>query len=127
MKCEKLLQLFFFVADHFLFPLQGAHLNLKVNSLIGWKECYRGKYNAPFNITILTNTCKGKRLLVACRSTNDKNTLIVGGVGKRENIFRPCTSYSHCTTEMENGTGFYYVQDQAWGFEGRPQVRIYVE
>jgi hypothetical protein len=105
----------------------GAHLGLNVKSLIGWKECYRSKYTTPFNATILTRTCKGKRLLVACRSTTDKNTLVVGGVGKREDIFRPCAPNSHCTTTMNNGTGFYYVQDYAWGFEGRPKVRAYIE
>jgi hypothetical protein len=109
-----------------LSPLVGTHLDLKVDSLIGWKECYRGEYNTPFDATILTNTCKGKRLLVACRSDSDKKTLIVAGVGKREDIFRTCTPNSYCTPETKNGTGFYYVQDHAWGFQGRSQVRVYI-
>jgi hypothetical protein len=116
---------FIFVADRFLSPLVGTHLNLKVDSLIGWKPCYRGEYNTPFNATILTNTCKGKRLLVACRSVNDKKTLIVAGVGKREDIFHSCTPNSYCTVEIKNGTGFYYVRDRAWGFQGRPQVGLF--
>jgi hypothetical protein len=97
---------------------------LKVNSLIGWKECYRGKYNTPFDTTVLTNRCKGKRLLVACRSIADKKTLTVAGVGERENLFCKCTSNTYCSTTMKNNTGFYYVQNQAWGFQGRPKVRI---
>jgi hypothetical protein len=109
-----------------LSPLIGTHINLKVNSLIGWKICYRGRYNTPFNATILTKTCNGKRILVACRSVNDSKTLIVAGVGKREDIFRTCPPNSYCTSEIKNGTGFYYVQDHAWGFQGRPQVRIYM-
>jgi hypothetical protein len=71
------------------------------------------------------NTCKGNRLLVACSSVSDKNTLIVAGVGKREDIFDPCTPNTHCVTQMKNGTGFYYAKDQAWGFEGRPKVSSY--
>ncbi|CAF4146469.1 unnamed protein product [Rotaria sordida] len=79
--------------ERFLSPIVGAHLNLKTNSLIGWKECYRSKYNTPFNATVLTNTCKGKQLLIGCRSVNDKETLTVAGVGERENIFNPCPDW----------------------------------
>jgi hypothetical protein len=100
---------------------------LTVNSLIRWKECCRGKYNTPFDASILINTCKGKRLLVACRSTAEENTLTVAGVGKREDIFYTCRPNSHCVTVLKNGTGFYYVQDHAWGFGGRPKVRIQID
>ncbi len=105
-------------------PRDGIHLNLKRSSLIGWKQCYRGKYNADFDATILTDTCKGERLLVACSNASDKENLIVAGIGKREDIFRSCSPNSYCTTEMKNGTGFYYVQNQVWGFQGRPKVRV---
>jgi hypothetical protein len=117
--------IFVFVANLFLSPLVGTHLDLKVDSLIGWKACYRGKYNTPFDGTVLTNICKGKRLLVACRSVNDKKTLIVAGVGKREDIFHSCEPNRYCATEIKNGTGFYYVEDHAWGFQGRPEVKLF--
>jgi hypothetical protein len=74
-------------------------------------------------MTILNSACKGKRLLVACRSIADEKTLTVAGVGEREDLFPSCTLYSSCSIIMKNNTGFYYVQNQAWGFEGRPQVR----
>ncbi len=48
----------------------------------------------------------------------------MAGVGERENLFRTCTPNSYCSTTMKNNTGFYYVQNQAWGFQGRPKVRI---
>ena len=102
----------------------GTHLDLQVDTLIGWKQCYRGVYNAPFDINVLTNRCKGKRLLVACRTIADRKTLSVAGVGKREDLFRICTPNSYCTTVLNNNTGFYYAENQAWGFEGRPQVVI---
>ncbi|CAF1290444.1 unnamed protein product [Adineta ricciae] len=104
--------------DYFLYPSKGAHLNLAVKSLIGWKQCFRGKYNKPFDSKVLTGPCKGRRLLVACRSTNDTRTLILAGVGKREDIFFPCSPNSYCSIQKKNGTGFYYAQDHAWGFEG---------
>ncbi|CAF1167915.1 unnamed protein product [Rotaria sordida] len=107
--------------ERFLSPIVGAHLNLKTNSLIGWKECYRSKYNTPFNATVLTNTCKGKRLLIGCRSVNDKETLTVAGVGERENIFNPCSVNGQCTIDKKNNIGFYYVADYVWGFEARPK------
>lgn len=102
----------------------GTHLDLQVESLIGWKQCYRGVYNVPFDINVLTNRCKGKRILVACRPVADRKILTVAGVGKREDLFRVCTPNSYCSTVMKNNTGFYYVQNQAWGFEGRPKVGI---
>lgn len=116
-----------FIADRFLSPRIGTYVNLNATSLIGWKMCYRGRYNIPFDVKILNNTCKGKRLLVACRTVNDKSTLIVAGVGKREDIFYRCQPNSHCTPKVNNGTGFYYVENQAWGFQGSsPQVRVYI-
>ncbi|CAF1081981.1 unnamed protein product [Adineta ricciae] len=105
-------------SDYFLYPSKGAHLNLTLKSLIGWKQCFREKYDKPFDSKVLTGPCKGRRLLVACRSTNDTRTLILAGVGKREDIFFPCSPNSHCRVEKKNGTGFYYAQDHAWGFEG---------
>ncbi|CAF2975920.1 unnamed protein product [Rotaria sp. Silwood2] len=107
--------------ERFLSPFVGIHLNLKTDSLVGWKECYRGKYDTSFNATILTDTCKGKRLLVACRSVNNNKILTVAGVGDRENIFNSCPSNNHCTPNKKNGIGFYYVADNVWGFEGRPK------
>ncbi|CAF1303585.1 unnamed protein product [Adineta steineri] len=88
--------------DHFLSPLVGVHLNLSTDSLVGWKECFRGD-----------------RLLVACRSTTDEKTLVVAGVGKREDLLHPCSSNTYCAAEMKNNIGFYYAKNQAWGFEGR--------
>ncbi|CAF1524473.1 unnamed protein product [Adineta steineri] len=107
--------------DRFLSPLVGVHLNLSTDSLIGWKECFRGAYNISFDDQILTNTCKGNRLLVACRSTTDEKTLVVAGVGKREDLLHPCSSNTYCAAEMKNSIGFYYAKNQAWGFEGRPK------
>ena len=111
-----------FSADRFLSPITGTHINLKLNSLVGWKPCHRSNYKNPFDATILKKTCTGKRLLVACRSLRNKNVLTVAGIGKRKNIFDICPSNSYCTTNKENGIGFYYVADSVWGFEGRPKV-----
>lgn len=116
----------FFSANLFLSPLNGVHVNITKSSLVGWKECYRGKYNTPFNASILTKTCSGKRLLVACRSLNDRNILTVAGVGQREQIFRPCSPNSYCTVQKQNDIGFYYVADNVWGFEGQQKVGIYL-
>ncbi len=105
-------------------PRDGTHINLKTGSLVGWKQCHRGKYIVDFDATVLTDKCNGERLLVACRSVSDRTTLIVAGIGKREDILRSCLPNSYCTPEMKNGTGFYYVQNQVWGFQGRPKVRV---
>ncbi|CAF1306876.1 unnamed protein product [Adineta steineri] len=87
--------------DRFLSPLVGVHLNLSTDSLIGWKECFRGAYNIRFDDQILTNTCKA-------------------GVGKREDLFYTC-SLSHCRAEFKNNIRFYHAKRQAWGFVGRPK------
>lgn len=113
-----------FAADRFLSPQVGTHVDLKVSSLVGWKMCYRGKYDVPFDMSALTNRCQGKRLLVGCRSVLDRRTLTVAGVGKREDLFQACSQNNYCSTRMYGNTGFYYAQDQAWGFYGRPQVKI---
>ncbi|UJR15497.1 hypothetical protein I4U23_002440 [Adineta vaga] len=111
-------------SDRFLFPIVGTHLNLRVESLVGWKQCFHGKYNIPFDSKVLTNVCKGKRLLVACRSTNDTKTLVVAGMSKREHTFSPCTTYEYCATEKKNGISFYYVHNHVWGFKGSPDDPI---
>lgn len=61
---------------------------------------------------------------MACRSVADKKTLTVAGIGKRDDLFQACTANSYCSITMKNNTGFYYVQNQSWGFQGRPIVRI---
>lgn len=81
----------YFLADRFLSPMVGAHVNLSVKSLVGWKQCYRGTYDLPFNGSVLMNRCKGKRLLVACRSDADRKTLTVAGVSRREELLRTCS------------------------------------
>ncbi|CAF1068899.1 unnamed protein product [Adineta steineri] len=110
----------YFTADRFLSPLIGVHLKLSTDSLVGWKECFRGAYNISFDDQILTNTCKGNRLLVACRSTTDEKRLIVAGVGKRDDLFYTC-SLNHCRAEFKNNIRFYHAKRQAWGFVGRPK------
>jgi hypothetical protein len=67
--------------------------------------------------------CKSSRLLVTCHPTDNKENLTLAGVGKWQDILRECSSITNCRTEMKNGASFYYVKDQAWGFERRPQVR----
>lgn len=91
--------------------------------------CYHGTYNVPFDAKILINNCKGERLLVACRTVRDKNTLVVAGIVKHEDIFYKCQLNNDCKPLMKNGTGFYYVENYAWGFQGQPHViriRIYI-
>ncbi|CAF1512242.1 unnamed protein product [Adineta steineri] len=107
--------------EQFLSPLTGAHLNLNISSLIGWQECYRSTYHIPFDIMKFLKNCKSSRFLVACTPTNNKATLTLAGVGGSTTILRQCTQNNYCTTDINNGTGFYYVNDQAWGFEGRTE------
>jgi hypothetical protein len=38
-------------------------------------------------------------------------------------IFRECSLINNCPADLKNGTSFYYMNGQAWGFEGRPKVR----
>jgi len=113
----------FVLDERFLSPHTGAHLNLNINSLIGWRECYRNTYDTPFDLLSFKNLCRSRRLLVACHPVNNNENLTLAGVGKWQDVFRQCTPNTQCVTEMKNGTGFYYAADQAWGFEGRPKVR----
>ncbi|CAF3852858.1 unnamed protein product [Rotaria sp. Silwood2] len=72
----------------------------------------------------LLETCKSRKLLVACRPVGNKKTLTLAGVGKWQDLLRQCSSSAYCQIEIKNDTGFYYVPDQAWGFEGRSENMI---
>ncbi|CAF1323527.1 unnamed protein product [Rotaria magnacalcarata] len=127
----------FLLADHFLSPMEGTHANLSVNSLNGWQECYRSTYDVPFNISVLTESCNGSRLLVACRPVHNKQILTLAGIGYREDILHSClpkrcktngksrkltgrqfmcSSYHQCITQAKRGVGWYHVDNQTWGF-----------
>lgn len=114
----------FVAAAAYLSPQVGIHLNLTTKSLVGWKQCFRGKYNVPFDDKVLNTTCTGRRLLVACRSTQNKAALVVAGVGRREDLFFACAPNHYCRVPRKNEIGFYYAQGQAWGFEGFSAVSL---
>lgn len=116
--------------------MEGTHLNLSINSLAGWKECYRSSYAAPFDLSVLTKSCNGSRLLVGCRSAANKKVLTLAAIGDREDIFHPCLpkqcngngrprkksrrlsclSRHQCITQAKRGVGWYHVDNQTWGF-----------
>jgi hypothetical protein len=123
----------FIVADDFLSPMEGTHINLTVSSLAGWQECYRSTYDVPFDSSVLTKSCNGSRLLVGCRSVSNKKILTLAGVGQREDILHPClprqcgrskkknkklicSSRYQCITQAKRGVGWYYANNQTWGF-----------
>ncbi|UJR15496.1 hypothetical protein I4U23_002439 [Adineta vaga] len=122
--------------DYLLSPMEGTHLNLSINSLVGWKECYRSTYNNSFDLSVLTKSCNGNLLLVGCRSTINKKILTLAAIGEREDILHPClprqckingrlkkknktlfcSSRHQCITQAKRGVGWYHVPDQTWGF-----------
>ncbi|CAF1081944.1 unnamed protein product [Adineta ricciae] len=122
--------------DYFLSPTEGTHLNLTIDSLAGWKECYRSTYNTPFDLSVLTSSCNGSRLLVGCRLATNKKRLTLAAIGEREDIFHPClpkqckvngkfkkrnrtltcSSRHQCITQAKRGVGWYHVPHQTWGF-----------
>jgi hypothetical protein len=65
----------------------------------------------------MNSLCRGRRLLVACHPTSNRSVLTVAGIGRRADLFHRCSLGSHCVTNKINSTGFYYVEDHAWGFE----------
>ncbi|CAF1068935.1 unnamed protein product [Adineta steineri] len=122
--------------DYFLSPMEGTHINLTVNSLAGWQECYRSTYAVPFDLSVLTKACNGSRLLVACRPVNHKKMFTLAAIGEREDILHPClpkqckintkskkknmkllcSSRYQCITQAKRGVGWYHVNNQTWGF-----------
>ena len=124
------------LADHLLSPAEGTHTNLSVSSLVGWQECYRSAYDKPFDLSAFASSCNGSRILVACRSTDNKNVLTLAGVGQREDVMHPCQprpcrlsrrskkrnrtssclTNHHCFTQAKRGVGWYHVSNQTWGF-----------
>lgn len=123
----------FVLADYFLSPTEGTHINLTINSLAGWQECYRNTYDVPFDLSVLTKSCNGSRFLVACRPVGNKKILTVAAIGQREDILRPClpkkckmnnklkkklicSSRHQCITQAKRGVGWYHVSNQTWGF-----------
>lgn len=97
--------IFFILANDFLSPAEGTHRNLSVNSLAGWKECYRSTYDIPFNFSVLKKACNGSRLLVACRQVNNKKVLTLAGIGQYEDISQPCLPKPCKTNGNGNGNG----------------------
>jgi hypothetical protein len=126
----------FILAEYFLSPEEGTHLNLTVSSLAGWKECYRNTYNVPFDLSVLKKSCNGSRLLVACRPVNNKKVLTLAGIGQYEDVLHPClpkpcktngktkkknkksacSSNYQCITQAKRGVGWYNANNQTWGF-----------
>jgi hypothetical protein len=116
--------------------MEGAHINLTVSSLAGWKECYRSTYDIPFDLSVLKKSCNGSRLLVACRAVNNKKTFTLAGIGQRDDVLHPClpkeckknekskkknkklscSSNYQCMTEGKRGVGWYNANNQTWGF-----------
>ncbi|CAF3673051.1 unnamed protein product [Rotaria sp. Silwood1] len=113
--------LFIVLAERFLSPFAGAHVNLSISSLVGWRKCYRDTYDQPLDLSSLLQACRSRKILVACRPVGNHKTLTLAGVGKWQDLFRPCSSNTYCQYEMKNDIAFYYALDQAWGFEGRSQ------
>lgn len=126
----------FILAEYFLWPTEGTHLNLSVNSIAGWKECYRATYDIPFNFSVLKTTCNASQLLVACRPVNNKKTLTLAGIGHYEDVSHPClpkqcktngkpkkknkklicSSNYQCITQAKRGVGWYNANNQTLGF-----------
>ncbi|CAF1411509.1 unnamed protein product [Rotaria sp. Silwood1] len=77
--------------------------------------------NFSYMIADLGLNRKSRKILVACRPVGNHKTLTLTGVGKWQDLFRPCSSNTYCQYEMKNDIAFYYALDQAWGFEGRSQ------
>ncbi|CAM4857870.1 unnamed protein product [Rotaria socialis] len=122
--------------DHFLSPREGAHINLTISSLAGWKECHRSAYNVPFDLSVLKKSCNGSQLLVACRPVDNKKILTLAGIGDMEDVLHPCLpkqcnanekpkkknkkltcSGNHqCITQSKRGVGWYNANNQTWGF-----------
>ncbi|CAF0740423.1 unnamed protein product [Adineta steineri] len=122
--------------NYFLSPTEGTHINLTVNSLAGWKECYRSTYNIPFDFSVIKKSCNGSRLLVGCRNINNKNVLTLAGIGQYEDVVHPClpkqcktngkskkknkkltcSSSYQCITQGKRGVGWYNANNQTWGF-----------
>jgi hypothetical protein len=114
--------------------MEGTHINLSINALAGWQECYRSTYDVPFDSSVLTKSCNGSRLLVACRSIDNRKILTLAGVGQREDVLHPClpkqckakykkrnkkvlcSSNHQCMTQGKRGVGWYYAKNQSWGF-----------
>ena len=129
--------MFYIVANQFLFPAEGTHINLTVHSLAGWRECYRSTYDRPFDSSVLIGSCNGSRLLVACRPIGNKKVLTLAGIGEREDLLHPCipkqckinsrspqtrkrklicSTRHQCMTQAKRGVGWYHVTNQTWGF-----------
>src|SRR5271156_6336979 len=114
--------------------MEGTYINLTVNSLAGWQECYRSTYNIPFDLSILTKSCNGSRLLIACRPVGNKKILTLAGIGRREDLLHPClpklcktnnkfkknkklcSTRHQCITQAKRGVGWYHVNNQTLGF-----------
>ena len=116
--------------------MEGTHINLSVKALAGWQECHRSAYAVPFNFSILHDKCNGSRLLVACRSVQDKDTLTLAGIGQFEDVLHPClpkrcqtnsttkkrpkklhcSSSYQCMTQAKRGVGWYNANNQTVGF-----------
>src|SRR5436853_15739 len=57
----------FILADYFLSPTEGTHINLTVSSLAGWKKCYHNTNNQTWgfvrgSLSFVVNPCDSSKL-----------------------------------------------------------------
>ena len=124
------------LANDFLFPVEGAHINLTLKSLTGWQECHRSFYKSPFDFSILKRFCNGTQLLLGCRSLETPDLLTLAGIGQFDDVFQPClpkqcsnnrksskklkksncTNSFQCITKAKRGVGWYNANNQTLGF-----------
>lgn len=121
-----------FQDDFRLWPSDGTHLDLSIDSLAGWSQCHHSSYEIPFDPNVFQRECNGTRFLLSCRSIDEPKTLKLAAVGRREEMFnqcspKPCTSSPRkpnrvcpdrfqCLTEAKRGVGWFFVENQAIGF-----------
>ena len=78
----------------------------------GWVLCYSGTYSLDVTVTELQQACTGSKLMLAGGTTGSADLLLLA-TGDRSAIFTPTGVNA---TTLNNGTYFYFNQDNSMGF-----------
>ncbi len=96
-----------------LLTFSGVQQNVPTSSLLGWTECFSGRYGEDVPLSAVLQKCSGGQLLLACRQSGATSLRLAAHAPRADVLF--ATSGEQETHEA-NGVGWYHSAALAWGF-----------
>jgi hypothetical protein len=102
-----------------MFWCTGPQIGMPTTKLGDWTQCYVGNYGESSlpstDLTTILTACNRTKLMMGCRPMG-ASSLQLAAMGSRSDVLNPsCGDQQNCTNEG-NGVGWYFSNDQSWGF-----------